>query len=231
MGEPLLWHDLTFGADGLSRHAGPRALDDFSASGDEETRARRWQTRVALRWRSSHSDVHGSSLRHERSPRTFAKNFGKVTSQLAIDTTLVSRVRKERRRRACGACLVGGSRHVKADSRTTSWHLCERSNKGLDLKIECSPLRSDSRVELDRLRIRNSRHSGYARSNGRQRRVRRQHSDQHTFLAHPQRRGPTRAWCRLPFAHLPKWYAFGIWHGCQGRPVEAVSLQSGRFVA
>ena len=35
MGEPLLWHDLTFGADGLSRHADPRALDDFSASGQQ----------------------------------------------------------------------------------------------------------------------------------------------------------------------------------------------------
>ena len=33
MGEPLLWHDLTLGSDGLSRHADPSALDPRASQG------------------------------------------------------------------------------------------------------------------------------------------------------------------------------------------------------
>ena len=38
VGEPLLWHDLTFGSDGLSHHVGPRAIDDSSTPGQQGKR-------------------------------------------------------------------------------------------------------------------------------------------------------------------------------------------------
>ena len=35
MHEPLLWHHLPFGTDGLARNADPRSLDDLGASGEQ----------------------------------------------------------------------------------------------------------------------------------------------------------------------------------------------------